>query len=105
MSQRAGVQLDLDVRQPATTAADEVVVATGPPIVTDGIIAEFDFANSAVPGEPAQRVINGCVSNPRMLLLNTRKDLSGGGMVVARTNDFQNGPAVAGERRQWLHLE
>jgi hypothetical protein len=97
--------LDFNVCQSATAAADEVVVATGPPIVTDGIIAEFDFANGAMPGEPTERVINGCVSDPWMLLLNARKDLSGGGMVVARTNHFQNGPAVAGERRQSLHLE
>ncbi|HEY4682252.1 MAG TPA: hypothetical protein VIH17_03270 [Candidatus Acidoferrales bacterium] len=103
--QGAGVQTDLDIGQPPTTATDEVVVAARSPIVADGLISEFDFADGTVPAEPVERVINGCVGNPRMLFLNTRKNLRGGRMVVAGSNHFQDGPAMPGETRLRLHLE
>lgn len=103
--QRAGVHPDLHICQPPATAAYEVVVAARSPIVADGIVAEFDFADGTVPAEPAERVVNGCVGNPWLLLLNTRKYLRGGRVVVAPSNHFQNSPAMPGETRPFLHLE
>lgn len=98
-------QIDLHVGQPPATDADEVVVAARSPVVARSTVSVFDFPDGSMPAEPVQGVIDGCVCDPGMLLLNTGKDLRGGGMILTRSNHFQDSPPVAGEAGLCLHLE
>lgn len=82
------------INELAATRADEVIVAVDDGIEAAGLVAEFEFGDHAVAREPVQRVVDGGASHARVLAADTTKYFRRSGVVMARTQDVEDGGAM-----------
>ena len=72
----------IQVDQLPALIADGVVVALHYAVVTAGTIAKTDFVNEPGFSQVAQRVVDGCVADPRQALAGSLENVAGGRVIV-----------------------